>query len=317
MTKYILYILLTFVSLHGLAQNTSNLSGSFDIGPVGNATYNIPIDLPPGTAGLRPDISIVYNSFSGDGIMGKGFSLSAISSITRVNSTVFHNGYISDVKFDNTDDYMLDGNRLIYNPTISQYRTEMNPYSQIKVISPNTSSAYFEVRTKEGLIMEYGNTSDSKLYAQPPLNNQVAFWMLKKVRDRIGNFYTYLYEKDDTNGEIRLKQIDYTGNASSSTYCSVKFVYKTRNYDVNLNYIAGSEFKESKLLSEIGVYYGTSLYRKYVMNYNYDGSDFTYLLSNITVTGIANETLKPLVFNWYKNTDFTHKQVFMINRQML
>ena len=59
--------------LHGLAQNTSNVSGSFDIGPIGNATYNIPIDLPPGTAGLQPNISIVYNSFSGDGIMGKGF----------------------------------------------------------------------------------------------------------------------------------------------------------------------------------------------------------------------------------------------------
>ena len=103
MAKYVLYILLIFVSWEGLAQNTSNLSGSFDIGPVGNATYNIPVDLPPGTAGLKPDISIVYNSFSGDGVMGKGFSLSAISSITRANTTVFHNGYISDIKFDNTD----------------------------------------------------------------------------------------------------------------------------------------------------------------------------------------------------------------------
>ena len=62
-----IYILFSFVLyLHGLAQNTSNVSGSFDIGPIGNATYNIPIDLPPGTAGLQPNISIVYNSFSGD-----------------------------------------------------------------------------------------------------------------------------------------------------------------------------------------------------------------------------------------------------------
>ena len=75
-----IYILFSFVLyLHGLAQNTSNVSGSFDIGPIGNATYNIPIDLPPGTAGLQPNISIVYNSFSGDGIMGKGFSVSAIT----------------------------------------------------------------------------------------------------------------------------------------------------------------------------------------------------------------------------------------------
>lgn len=217
MAKYVLYILLIFVSWEGLAQNTSNLSGSFDIGPVGNATYNIPVDLPPGTAGLKPEISIVYNSFSGDGVMGKGFSLSAISSITRANTTVFHNGYISDIKFDNTDKYMLDGNRLMYNASTNQYRTEMNPYSQIKIVSPNTSSAYFEVKTKEGLIMEYGNTSDSKLYAQGAHKDQVAFWMLNKVKDRIGNYYTYTYEKNDDNGEIRLKQIDYTGYMGSLT----------------------------------------------------------------------------------------------------
>ena len=85
MNKHIIFILLFWgISLCGMAQNTSNISGSFDIGPVGNATYNIPVDLPPGTAGLKPDISIVYNSFSGDGVMGKGFSLSAISSNTTI-----------------------------------------------------------------------------------------------------------------------------------------------------------------------------------------------------------------------------------------
>lgn len=99
-----IYILFSFVLyLHGLAQNTSNVSGSFDIGPIGNATYNIPIDLPPGTAGLQPNISIVYNSFSGDGIMGKGFSVSALSSITRVSKTIFHDGAINDIEFNSTD----------------------------------------------------------------------------------------------------------------------------------------------------------------------------------------------------------------------
>ena len=195
MNKHIICILLFWVvSVCGMSQNTSNISGSFDIGPVGNATYNIPVDLPSGTAGVKPDVSIVYNSFSGDGVMGKGFSLSAISSITRVNSTVFHSGYISDIEFDDTDKYMLDGNRLIYDGMTQQYRTEINPYSQIKIFSPNTSSAHFEVRTKDGLIMEYGNTTDSRLCAQSPHTDQVAFWMLSKVRDRVGNYYTYTYE---------------------------------------------------------------------------------------------------------------------------
>ena len=303
-----IYILFSFVLyLHGLAQNTSNVSGSFDIGPIGNATYNIPIDLPPGTAGLQPNISIVYNSFSGDGIMGKGFSVSALSSITRVSKTIFHDGAINDIEFNSTDKYTLDGNRLMYNSLTGEYRTEINPYSKINIISANTSSAHFEVRTREGLILEYGNTADSRLCAQSPNNNQVSFWMVNKVRDRVGNYYTY--DKNESSGEIRLKQIDYTGSASRTPYCSVKFTYTARNYDVNLNYIAGSKFKESKLLSEIGVYYGTSLFRKYNLSYNYDGNDYTYLLSKITVTGTNNETLKPLTFSWYKNTDFKQTQV--------
>ena len=61
---------------------------------------------------------------------------------------------------------------------------------------------------------------------------------------------------------------------TKAPYCSVKFAYTNRNHDVNLNYIAGSEFEETKLLSEIGIYYGAELYRRYTMTYNYDGNDF-------------------------------------------
>ena len=308
MRKYIYELLLFFFCLTSWGQNTSNLSGSFDIGPMGNATYNIPIEMAPGTAGLVPQVSIVYNSFSGDGIMGKGFSISAMSSITRTNTTRFHSGYISDIKFDNTDKLIMDGNRLIYNSSSADYRTEMNPYSQIKLYSANTKAANFVVKTKDGLIMEYGNSLDSRLCAQSPNENQVAFWMINKVSDRFGNYYTYTYDKNEITGEIRLKQIDYTGGKSSIPYSSIKFNYISRNYDVNLNYIVGSKFKESKLLSDIVVSYGSSIYRKYTMSYSYDANDATYLLSKIVVTGLNNETLKPLTFNWHKNNDFKHTQ---------
>lgn len=308
MRKYIYVLFLFLLYLNSKGQNTSNFSGSFDVGPAGNATYNIPVDLPPGTAGMSPQVSIVYNSFSNDGVMGKGFSISATSSITRVNSTMFHGGYFSDIKFDASDKYMLDGNRLMSMGIPGEFRTEINPNSQIKIYSANTSTAYFEVKTKEGFIMEYGKTVDSRLCSQSTDNKQVAFWMINKVSDRFGNYYTYTYEKNEDNGEIRLKQIDYTGN-TALPYYSVKFNYSNRNYDVNLNYIGGSKFKESKLLSDISIYYGTSLYKKYNMTYSFDVNDYTYLLSKINVTGRNNEVLKPITFNWYKNTDFKQTQV--------
>lgn len=132
--------------------------------------------------------------------------------------------------------------------------------------------------------------------------------MINKGSDRFGNYYTYTYDKNEITGEIRLKQIDYTGGKSSISYSSIKFNYICRNYDVNLNYIVGSKFKESKLLSDIVVSYGSSIYRKYTRSYSYDANDATYLLSKIVVTGLNNETLKPLTFNWHKNNDFKHTQ---------
>lgn len=94
-----------------------------------------------------------------------------MSSITITNTTRFHSGYISDIKFDNTDKLIMDGNRLIYNSSSADYRTEMNPYSQIKLYSANTKAANFVVKTKDGLIMEYGNSLDSRLCAQSPNEN--------------------------------------------------------------------------------------------------------------------------------------------------
>jgi hypothetical protein len=44
---------------------------------------NIPITVPPGISGMKPELSINYNSNSGNGLLGVGFGLGGLSAIHR------------------------------------------------------------------------------------------------------------------------------------------------------------------------------------------------------------------------------------------
>ncbi|SSC10242.1 hypothetical protein BPUTEOSOX_14, partial [thiotrophic endosymbiont of Bathymodiolus puteoserpentis (Logatchev)] len=44
----------------------------------GAVNYSIPITMPPGISGMKPELSINYNSNSGNGLLGIGFGLSGL-----------------------------------------------------------------------------------------------------------------------------------------------------------------------------------------------------------------------------------------------
>ena len=51
--------------------------GLFDVTEDGAATYDIPLWVPPGRAGVQPDLSFVYSSRGPNGVVGMGWSLEA------------------------------------------------------------------------------------------------------------------------------------------------------------------------------------------------------------------------------------------------
>ncbi|MDR0231527.1 MAG: FG-GAP-like repeat-containing protein [Dysgonamonadaceae bacterium] len=298
------------------------IAGDASVTPTGAAIYQIPIEVMPGTGGMQPNISIVYNSQSGNGLVGYGWSLGAVSAITRVGKTIYHDGSVGVPDLTTSDNLMLDGQRLIRasgtNLTVSStYKTEIESFLEITCKSIN-SYLGFEVKNKEGWTMEYGSSADS--YVKPK-NGSVAYaWLLKKVTDANGNYMTYTYENTSTTGEFRLKQIDYTGNSAAglNSYNKIEFFYETRA-DNSASYIDGKLVAQSVILKRIKCSAYDSTIREYKFNYYYDG--FYSKLTEVEEYGQEGLRYNSTIVDWgdyssiYAKTGSEYQSNLSINRE--
>jgi hypothetical protein len=245
-------------------------AGSARVGDSGAASFSVPIIVPPGTAGVAPNLSLVYSSQSSENeLLGIGWSLAGLPSIERCPATIAQDNFRGGVHYDSSDRFCLDKQRLMavsgtYGANLTEYRTEID--SGLKIVSFGTSGSgpsYFKVWTKQGQVMELGNSTDSRIEAQ---NQQsVRVWALNKLQDAKGNYLSVSYFEDNANGEYRPTRIDYT-NGSVSPTRSVQFVYTSRA-DVIPLYEGGSLFRTSVLMTNIQTYVGGSLVRDYRLTY--------------------------------------------------
>ena len=286
-----------------LAQ-TMSLPGSFSVGTAGTATYNIPISVPPGAAGLTPSLSLEYSSQAGNGLLGVGWSLSGLLSIGHCPQTATQDGVRGAVNYDSNDRFCLDGQRLVaisgtYGADGTEYRTEVESFS--RVISHGTAGngpAWFEVHTKAGQIMEFGHTPDSQVLAlgkSTPRN-----WALNKLSDTKGNYFTVTYTNDTTNGQAYPIEIDYTGNAAAnvSPTNKVVFAYTTRP-DITPQYQAGSLSRTTVLLTDVQTYAQSALVADYKLTYGQSNDTGRSRLSGVTVCINAGANCLPVTnFSW-------------------
>ena len=103
------------VLLPGLvyAQTQMATPGTVSVSPSGGANYSIPIQVPPGTAGMQPSVALAYNSQRGNGLAGVGWSISTGSTIHRCGKTFVQDGALVGVNYSTNDRLCLDGNRLV------------------------------------------------------------------------------------------------------------------------------------------------------------------------------------------------------------
>ncbi|MBN1622407.1 MAG: VCBS repeat-containing protein [Endomicrobiales bacterium] len=125
----------------------------------GAFTYSYPIEVPSGRNGIQPNLQLIYNSQSGNGICGQGWSLS-MGSIQRKTS----NGV---PKYDDDS-----------NGTSDTFIVNFGGQSSELVRINGTADDYWEYRTQiEGSFMEFKYYPDDKTW---------------EAKDKTGKKYTFL-----------------------------------------------------------------------------------------------------------------------------
>ncbi len=289
------------------------LKGSFQVTPTGQAHYSIPVEVPPGTAGMTPALSIAYDSSSSNirnGLLGMGISLEGLTAITRCPSNKTQNGLIHGVDFTDQDRFCFNGEQLVaikgaYGADGTEYRTYID--SKTKIMSygrQGNGPASFKVWTKGGQITEYGLTADSQIKAEG--KDSVAVWSLNKIQDTVGNYLEVHYFKDEAKGTYYPIEINYTGNNRAEPrllpYSSVKFIYEDRP-DAKVSYQAGSKNTLDKRLKTIQTYQGSTLVYEYRLNYEISKNTFRSRITSIEKCTGSGICLPPTKFEWQTNEE--------------
>ncbi len=251
----------------------------------GAASYSIPISLPPGRAGMQPNVSLNYSSRSGNSTVGMGWSLSASSSINRCGKTVAQDGINLSVQYNNDDRLCYNGQRLIavsgnYGVNGTVYHTEIDSFARVTQYADNinsdNSTAWFKVEHNNGLISEYGNTPDSRV--TPDGAPTVLSWQINQETDRSKNKNSIVYVYYNFGfGEQPIKEIQYTGSSDRR----VEFHYQDRT-DFSSNYLAGGLTRQTRLLESITTHYLSNTIRRYELSYNTSQASERSLLTGVT-----------------------------------
>ncbi len=248
--------------------------------PDGSFSHQVPIEIPPGTGGMQPALSLVYNSNAPNGMLGVGWSLAGIPAITRIS-----NG--EGIHYNGTDTYAgpggrlvdISGNQTLYHTERESFADYTPIYSGCPATIEPTEPCQWMVLDNNGNKLYFGgdsvNANDSFIEA---LNfpGHARVWALSKVEDIHGNYYIIEYNQD--NGQFYPKSISYTFNdAGLSAYKIVEFGYDTSRSDFSPSFAQSTKVQTNWLLSEIristncGTWVGclnSDLVRKYQLQYD-------------------------------------------------
>ncbi|PJZ76801.1 RHS repeat-associated core domain-containing protein [Leptospira neocaledonica] len=236
--------------------------------PNGMLSSSIEIVLPPGTKGIVPALALTYNSGGNNGILGVGWGLQGIYSISRDPKF--------GINYDGNDNFLSDqvGPLIDISGSKSKYHSQKESWIQFVPSGVcGNGPCSWTATDKDGNTYSYGKTSDSRVEALGR-SGAIRTWALNQVRDPFGNGYDITYIEDTSNGEYYPNEITYQNR-------SIKFEYDNSRTDTFPSYLNGSLVKTTKRMEAIRVYTDGSLIREYEFDYSSGTSTGRSLLTSL------------------------------------
>lgn len=274
------------------------IEDNFTVTPMGQVNYEIPIPAVPGTGGMTPKLSVTYNSSTKSALFGYGFDLTGLSIINRVPRNKYNDGISGYVSFSSSDNYSIDGVRLLrtsYGTSVRDFSTENDSFSKITSYGTYEDPDSFIVRTKDGLKYDY--LPNTKILDSSS-NQSALFWMLTRVTDTKGNYFTVNYTGNNHHHEIYPSRIDYTGNVGAflQPYASVRFSYEA-SPDSAYTYVYGKAVRRSKCIKTISLYSGETRVKRFECTYSL--TNHKKQLTQIKEYAADGSAKNPTTFQWY------------------
>lgn len=311
------YITLSFliISLISFGQSTEVgvTEGELSVSLTGAANYKVPIALPPGINGIVPQISLAYNSQGGLGLAGFGWNLMGISAITRVPSTMYHDGIIDPVDFNDLDRFALDDKRLILKSsekfdvgaTKRVYETEI--FSNLKITHYKgdiQDNRYLDIVfiPIDYFIVEYPDGSTAK-YEN---HGSAIDWTISYWENPQGVFISYEYNSEysgpySPTSNSSIEKIKYGSLKSSSTQMNeIQFLYKPHYINPQV-YVGGKSFIRNKILSAINIKSNNIGFRSYTLTHDASSLRYPRLKNIVETSGDGTKSYNPTTFTYEEN----------------
>lgn len=259
------------------------------VSPTGARIYDIPIMTAAGCR-LTPNVSLSYNSQSGNGVAGYGWNIAGGSAISVVGKSIHYDGATAAADLGNppTCAFALDGVRLVANlGPLKEYQYETaQGFILVKKHMSSNNVSHFTVAYPNGNTATFGFTYNTRMLPVYPIT---------ELRD--ANGFTVNFSYEESGNCLYLTSIRYGGKSADSHPAEIAFTYTGRK-DFTTVYVGGVAMTADKLLTAITtsdiVGGGKTTMREYLLTHEYDEVN---RLTTVACT-CGSSHFQPLTFSY-------------------